>query len=274
MELGGQPDRASVYEMPRIYDIAFGYRDIRREVRVLSRWYADLAGRAELDDVLELACGPAAHGREFARLGANVIAIDRSAAMCEYAREQAEAQGLAVDVRRADMVDFTLDRPQDLAISMLDSTSHLTDLDQMVAHLSAVRAVLRPGGLYLAEMAHPGDFMTTRPRTITRWVQRRGDTEVRIAWGADGDRFDPTTQIGQATVLLRVTGPGGIRTLVDQVEYRRWTRLEVEAAARLAGLEVVRWFGALDAIAPFDNEPGAWRMIPAMRRPLTAPPAG
>lgn len=268
VELGGQADRASVYDLPRIYDIAFGYRDVRREVRVLSRWYADLAGRPELEDVLELACGPAAHAREFARLGARVVAVDRSEAMCAYATEQAEKQGVSVEVHRADMVEFSLEAPHDLAISMLDSTSHLVDLDQMISHLSAVRAVLRPGGLYFAEMAHPGDFMTTRPRTITRWVQRRGDTEVRIAWGADGDRFDPTTQIGQATVLLRVTGPGGIRTLVDTVEYRRWTRMEIEAAARLAGLEVVQWFGALDAVAPFDNEPGAWRMIPAMRRGL------
>lgn len=271
MEIGAQADSVSVYEMPRIYDIAFGYRDVRREVRVLGRWYAALAGRAELEAVVEVACGPAAHAREFARLGARVVALDRSRAMCDYAEVQASEAGIDLEVRCVDMADFGLEQPQDLIISMLDSTSHLLDLDRMVGHLTAVRNALHPGGLYVAEMAHPGDFMTTRPRTITRWVQRRGDTEVRIAWGADGDQFDPTTQVGQATVLLRVTGPEGIRTLVDSVAYRRWTRMEIEACARLAGLEVVEWFGALDAVAPFDNEPGSWRMIPVMRRPVRDP---
>jgi hypothetical protein len=187
--------------------------------------------------------------------------------MCSYAREKLSGRGLPVTIRHADMTRFAVSQPVDFAISMLDSASHLLDLDAMIAHLTAVRAALKPGGVYIAEMAHPGDFMTTRPRTITRWVQRRGDTEVRIAWGADGDRFDPTTQVGQATVLIRVTGPGGIRTLVDQVSYRRWTPVEVEAAARIAGLELVRWYGALEGEAPFDNEPGAWRMIPVLRRP-------
>lgn len=267
METNGIAERVSVYDLPEIYDIAFGYRDIASEVKVLLRWYADFAGRPAPKRIVELACGPAAHSLAFAKLGAAVVAVDRADTMCMYAQQTAAAANLSVDFICADMTDFALDMPCDLAVSMLDSVSHLTTLDQMVSHLQAVREALRPGGLYIAEMAHPGDFMTTRPRTVTRWVQRRGDTQVRIAWGADGDRFDPTTQIGLATVLLRVTSPKGIRTLLDQVEYRRWTRLEIEAAARLAGLEAAAWFGALDQHAPFDNEPGSWRMVPVLRRP-------
>lgn len=269
METNGIAERVSVYDLPEIYDIAFGYRDVPSEVKVLLRWYADFAGRPPPKRIVELACGPAAHALAFAKLGATVVAVDRADSMCLYAARTAAAANLSVDFVCADMSDFTVDAPCDLAISMLDSVSHLTTLDQMVDHLKAVHAALRPGGLYIAEMAHPGDFMTTRPRTVTRWVQRRGDTQVRIAWGADGDNFDPTTQIGLATVLLRVTGPQGIRTLMDQVEYRRWTRVEIEAAARLAGLEAAAWFGALDQHAPFDNEPGSWRMVPVLRRPRT-----
>lgn len=267
METSGIAERVCVYDLPEIYDIAFGYRDVAREARVLLRWYADFAGRPPPRRVVELACGPGAHALAFARLGAEVIAIDRGDSMCLYAERAAQAANLDVEVICADMTDFSVSAPCDLAISMLDSVSHLTTLDQMINHLRGVRAALRPGGLYIAEMAHPGDFMTRRPRTVTRWVQRRGDTQVRIAWGADGDAFDPTTQMGLATVLLRVTNAQGIRTLVDQVEYRRWTRVEVEAAARLAGLEAAAWFGALDADVPFDNEPGSWRMVPVLRRP-------
>lgn len=269
METGGSAERVRVYDLPEIYDIAFGYRDVAREVAVLLRWYADFAGSPPPQRIVELACGPATHALTFAQTGAEVIAIDRADGMCAYAAKRAKAAGIALEVACADMTEFVVPAPCDLAISMLDSVSHLTSLDQMVDHLKAVHAALRPGGLYIAEMAHPGDFMTRRPRTVTRWVQRRGDTEVRIAWGADGDHFDPTTQMGLATVLLRVTNPQGIRTLVDQVEYRRWTRVEVEAAARLAGLEAAAWFGALDPHAPFDNEPGSWRMVPVLRRPRT-----
>ncbi|MEZ4474227.1 MAG: hypothetical protein R3F60_26245 [bacterium] len=181
-------------------------------------------------------------------------------------RGAAAAAGQDVDVRVGDMQAFA-GGPVELIIAMLDSVGHLLDLDALVAHLRCVREALVPGGVYVLEMAHPGDFMTARPRTVTRWVQRRGNTEVRVAWGAEGDPFDPTSQTGAATVLMRITEAKGIRTLVDSIAYRRWTATEVEAAARLAGLVSVAWFGAFDADTAFSNDPGAWRMIPILQRP-------
>ncbi|MCA9528146.1 MAG: class I SAM-dependent methyltransferase [Myxococcales bacterium] len=257
----------SVYDMPAVYDIAFGYRDIPREVEVILDWVSRIPGTPAPRRALELAAGPARHAIELARLGVEVCTLDRSPAMCDYARELAAAAGVEVAVGLGDMQAFQLPAPVDLAIAMLDSVGHLLDLDALVDHLAQVRAALNPGGVYVLEMAHPGDFMTARPRTVTRWVQRRGATEVRIAWGAEGDRFDPTSQTGLATVLMRITDGRGIRTLVDHVTYRRWTATEVEAAARLAGLTSVAWFGALDADTSFSNDSNAWRMIPILQRP-------
>jgi len=257
-----------IYEMPEVYDIAFGYRDIRREVEVLLGWHRRVPGAPPLVRALEVASGPARHALELARRGIAVTALDQSAAMSAFSRSLADEAGLALDVQTTSMEHFEIAAPVELAFSMLDSTGHLLDLEALLSHLAAVRQALRPGGIYVMEMAHPADFMTTRPRTVTRWMQRRGSTEVRIVWGAEGDTFDPTTQQGLATVLMRITDTHGIHTVVDQVPYRRWTATEVEAAARLAGMVGVAWFGALDEDTPFSNDSDAWRMIPILQRPL------
>ncbi len=84
--------------------------------------------------------------------------------MCGYAAGQAKAAGVTLDVVEADMRDFRVAGPDgarvlfDAAVTMLNSACHLFTLDDLVRHLTAVRAHLVAGGLYIVELAHPADF--------------------------------------------------------------------------------------------------------------------
>ena len=49
-----------VYDNPKAYDLAFGYRDYPQETRKLIDWYKESTGQDEPPgSLLELACGPA-----------------------------------------------------------------------------------------------------------------------------------------------------------------------------------------------------------------------
>ncbi|MBV8161212.1 MAG: class I SAM-dependent methyltransferase [Acidimicrobiia bacterium] len=271
----------SIYEHPEIYELAFSYRDVASEVDVIERWH-ERRRRARPARILELAAGPAAHAIEFARRGARATALDASPTMCAYAARRAAAAGVALHVVAADMVRFQVPRRRfDLALVMLDSASHILDLDAMVQHLRAVGRHLVPGGLYVMEMSHPADFLAgaptlTTPKTPTtlttqsRWRLRRGERHVDVRFTVSPASFDPATQRSESRISVRVTERGRQTVLRDRMVLRRWTATELEAAARLAGnVRVVERHGSFDVDGPFGaGDPGEWRMISVLERPI------
>lgn len=248
-----------------MYQVAFSYRDIAAEVDVLLGWFGRHAGGVP-GSVLELAAGPADHAREFARRGIAATALDLSPEMCHYASAQAVADGVPLEVVEADMTAFDLGREVELAVLLLSSDSHLLDLDAFVGHLESVARSLRPGGLHILEMTHPKDHFSTDGSTRAEWEATDGGLTVAARWGADGDPFDPVTQVARRSVELRATEGGGSGQVVrDVLAERLWTATEVTAAVRLSGaFDVVAWYGAYSGI-PVTHQK-AWRMIPVLRR--------
>jgi len=273
-----------IYDEPELYELACAYRDIPAEVSALQAWCAThFAGAgtgagAVVGSVLELAAGPAEHARELARRGLRATALDWSAAMCGYAAGQAKAAGVPLDVVEADMRDFRVTGPDggqvlfDAAITMLNSACHLFTLDDLVRHLTAVRAHLVAGGLYIVELAHPADFFAPEPRTSSEWTVDAPDgLHAEVHWGGRGDRIDPLTQVTNEHMTITATSKDGtIRTVSDVVPNRFWTLTEFTAAiavanARAAGFELVASYGDFDETTAL-GAPTAWRMILILRR--------
>jgi SAM-dependent methyltransferase len=248
----------SVYDEALGYEIAFGYRDVPAEVDAL---FAMAGGTPS--SVLEIAAGPGAHAVECARRGIRATALDLSEAMCARAAANAAAAGVPLDVRRADMREFSLPYQVDLAFCMISSIAHVPTLDGMVSHLTAVRRALAPGGCYVVEGSHPTDELGPKS-TSTEWDTERDGVRVHTVWGEDGDVIDPVTQLTEVHVTMTVTGPDGTG-LTSRLVYadRFWTADELRASARLAGLRVSAEYGAFDRRALAAE--GAWRMIMVMR---------
>jgi SAM-dependent methyltransferase len=282
-------DVSGIYEEPELYELACAYRDVPAEVTALQAWYAaHFAGTgAGVRSVLELAAGPAEHSRELARRGLRATALDWSAAMCGYAAGQAKAAGVALDVVEADMRDFRITGQDggevlfDAAITMLNSLCHLFTLDDLVRHLTAVRARLVHGGLYIAELAHPADFFAPEPRTSSEWtVDAPGGVHAEVHWGGPSDRIDPLTQVTKEHMTITATAKDGtIRTVSDVVPNRFWTLTEFTAAIALANagalatagaapsgrFELAATYGDFDEATALDA-PTAWRMILVLRK--------
>jgi SAM-dependent methyltransferase len=113
--------------------------------------HSDLLPAVAGERVLDIACGQGRMSRHLARLGADVVGVDVSAAMLDKAR----ATG-----------------PADIAYVRADVTRHpswwdgrpfagctcemaLMDIDDLTGTLSTVTTVLRQGGWFVASIVHP-----------------------------------------------------------------------------------------------------------------------
>jgi SAM-dependent methyltransferase len=259
-----------IYDEPEFYAVACAYRDVASDVAALLRWWERHRGdgcAGTPRSVLELAAGPAEHARLLASRGVPATALDISPVMCAWARDRAAEAGIELTVAEADMRDFTLGARFDLAITMLNSLCHLMTLDDMVAHLGAVARHVAPGGLYIAELAHPADCLTQHPRTSSDWVTEVDGGSVTVRWGGPGDAIDPVTQVIREHVAVTYRkADGSVRTVTDVVPNRFWSATELAAAIRLAGgFETVARYGDFDDDLAL-GAPGAWRLILVLRR--------
>jgi SAM-dependent methyltransferase len=251
----------TIYSAAEAYEIAFNYRNIPAEADALLRWAAP-----PVTSVLELAAGPAEHAREFASRGMRATALDLSPAMAELAARRAREDGVILTIVVADMAEFALDRPVDLAFCMIDSVAHLLTLDELVSHLRCVRGAVRPGGTYVIEGSHPAEVLDTVKRVESEWDSHDGDRGVHIRWGHHDDRIDPVTQVTAARVELTMSTDGHTMTWTETVSQRFWTVTETVAAAQLAGFDVAGQYGDFEHDLSLADE-GAWRMITVLRRP-------
>ena len=122
----------------------------------------ELFGPAQVDacgDVrglrlLDVGCGSGYFAREMARRGARVTGVDISPRMIEHARRGEAAEPLGIDFRVGDAAEVG----GRFAAGTFDAATSclaLQDMPDVPAVLRGVAEVLRPGGWFVASIAHP-----------------------------------------------------------------------------------------------------------------------
>jgi hypothetical protein len=165
------------------------------------------------------------------------------------------------------MCDFALSKPIALAANLMESLSHLTTNEQVVAHFQAVARNLLPGGILMIEMAHPDSIW--REQLPNFWTDRQGDTEVDILFGAKDDPFDWITQQWTVTTRLNIREDGQPERVVESHNNHRWYMAqELRALIDLSGaFSAAWWYGnMLIPPPPLSNHDAAERMIVVLRR--------
>jgi SAM-dependent methyltransferase len=255
-----------VYQRARYYDIAFR-RDVSREVDFLSQLFSRHAGRP-LRSMLDIACGPGYHARLFARQGVVAYGLDLRPEMVQFAKDEAEAEGVAAHWFAADMRDFTLPQPVDLALNSYDSIDCLASGEELVDHFRTVARNLTPDGLYVFELTHPRDCFLWNYGNH-RYAGEQNGTKVEIVWLPDGRKIDALNQAIDSNIVMRVQEHGETREFHDHArEYMRLPREYADLAKRSGALEVDRFLGDFRFDQPFDESPGSRRMIAVLRRSL------
>ena len=259
------------YRNVRAYDIAFGDRDFSDECNFLE-WclihHGDIhASRLEQQkSILELACGPARHAREFGCRGWKAIGLDMSTDMLGYAATCARRENTTLETLCADMCDYVLNEPVALTVNMMESLSHLLTNHQIVTHLLTVSRNLLPGGVYVIEMAHPAGLW--RDSLPNMWTYAEDDMEVDIVFGLEDDPYDWITQQWTVTTRLTIRENGRPERNIEEHNNHRWYQpQELAALIDLAGTyESVWWYGDLVVPPPaLGNSDESQRMIIVLR---------
>jgi SAM-dependent methyltransferase len=111
-------------------------------------FYMELAREAD-GLVVELAVGTGRVGIPVAKaIGRKLVGIDLSPKMLEQARAKADAAGVELELREADMRDFEADEPPALVYSPARSLLHLPTWADKRRVFDRVAAALRPGGRF------------------------------------------------------------------------------------------------------------------------------
>jgi SAM-dependent methyltransferase len=264
-----------IYADPELYDLAFGHRDIAAECTAILA-IARRLGVVHPKRVLEVACGPAHHLREFARRGLTAYGIDASPQMLRYARMLGRREHTSVDLRRGDMRDFRLGAKADIALCLYDSFVYCTGDDDAVSTLRAVARALVPNGIFLLELTHPADFFCTPGdrRTLSQWTRRHAGKKVRTRFAIT--KIDPIAERYIAKIDVDVFDRRGrvVRRLRERLPHHLWLQGSIERVVAMSGaFEVAGAFGALDPSIPLSMKPDASEMVIVLRRARRRIPA-
>jgi len=259
--------RHLIYENPRLYDLAFSFRDIAGEcdgVLALARAH----GIARVGSVVEIACGPGHHLREFARRGLECVGVDISPDMLGYAKVLCKADGVSARLLRADMRRFRLTRRVDVALCLFDSFTHCTSDADGVAALRAAARALRPHGLLILELTHPADYFDEgHSRTLGRWVERHPDVVVRARYDTSERDAVDETYVATMTIDAAYRDGRAPKRIVSRQLHRMWLRGSISnIVARNGDFDVVGWYGDLSTRVPLSMSLDAWRMVVILKR--------
>jgi SAM-dependent methyltransferase len=113
-------------------------------------WILGSLLKDEPGKVLDLACGPGFYTSQLAKLGHECVAIDYSPAAIEYAREQAETEGLRIDYRLGDIRETDFGGGYDL-VMLIFGEFNVFSREQAIELLKRMNSALAPGGIMLLE---------------------------------------------------------------------------------------------------------------------------
>lgn len=216
-------------------------------------FYVDLACRSG-GPVLELACGTGEVLIPIAHAGVDVVGVDIASPMLDSCRtklaRESERVRRHVELVRADMRWFDLDRTFALAIVPFGGFMHLLARDDQTACLRRVVSHLGPRARFALDMPsrRPRCFAELGP---TDW--RLDDDLMSLSDGRQVARFsrsvvrDEAQQVFDFEVAFEVIGQDGrSNRAVERMPLRYTSPAEIEQLLRGVGLEIEHVYGGFD----------------------------
>lgn len=202
--------------------------------------------------ILDVACGTGQHAIALAKVGFEAAATDLSAAMVARAQENATRAGAEVQVWRAGFGELAArsvergESPFDAITCLGNSLPHLLTPAQLRDAFADMSAVLRPGGILIAQMRNFDRVLTQRQRFMTPEEHRSASGEwVFFRFYDLSDTADGGTRLQFNVVRLHRQADGAWTPQVGRTALRAWQQREVVTALSAAGYTEIALYGSL-----------------------------
>lgn len=228
----------SIYSMPPLYDLAFGYRNYDEEVDFLLRMHSKHSSTNSGSGgirLLELAAGPARHSLSALSchpktIVHSVLALDSSINMVEYGRKNANVDFGSGGGRRDDFIYVCGDMRQvcdycptatisaiksnestsfDGVWLLLGSMQHLLSNNDVLSLFSSLHSIMKDGATMIIELPHPREIFKMGECTTNGWtvpLVEEGDHDDDDVVNNDDDDDDGKKQDGEYGQLNIVWG--------------------------------------------------------------------
>ncbi|KLU04640.1 Methyltransferase [Rhodopirellula islandica] len=164
------------YDRPQYFDMVF--RDeTATEMAFFDEAYQRYA-TGTVSRVYEPGCGSGRLVAASAARGYDVIGLDNNDAMLAYLQRRLQRRKLSAELINGDMTSHVCSPPVDAAFCTFNTFRHMMDEDAAVAHLRAVAASLRTGGIYV--LGFHCIPMDADPDCIERWKASHGGTNISV----------------------------------------------------------------------------------------------
>ena len=140
----------SYSKFAEVYDILMRDADYDARAEYLYGIFRDCGREPKL--LLDVACGTGAFSNRFAKMGVEVIGIDRSEEMLSQARENSAEQCTDVLFLKQSAEELDLYGTVDGVICCLDSLNHITEKKKLAAALGRISLFLEKGGLFIFDV--------------------------------------------------------------------------------------------------------------------------
>ena len=219
----------------RCYDLLYRDKDYVGE----AAYVADClkSHGIETGAILDLGSGTGRHALEFARLGYDVLGVDKSDAMVRHAKERSPPDAVGKsEFEVGDVCSYRSNRVFEAAVSLFHVVSYQTTNEALVAIFTTAAHHLRRGGLFLFDCWYGPTVLTQRPSARLKRIDAEALTLMRFA--------DPTIDIRNNLVTVDYTmvilPAGGVSLSLRQRHVLRYLfEPEVGDLLERTGFEIV-----------------------------------
>jgi len=190
--------------------------------------------------VLDLCCGPGRHALEFARRGHAVCGVDLTQPYLDAAADSARAEGIRLDLIKADARAFSRPGAFDLAVNLYTSFGYFDDPADDLLMATRLRHNLKPGGVLVMELN--GKETAARHFIEGEWFER-GSALVLTEFSVVGD----WEGIENRWVII-----DGQRRVDRRWVQRLYSALELKRLLMSAGFSDARAYGSFSG-TPYNH---------------------
>jgi len=249
-----------LYDNPFYYEVAFSFRDIKREVNFFELCIRKFS-KIKVKKVIDIGCGPSPYMLELAKRGYAFTGLDLSKAMLDYSLEKAKKAGTKIKTIHADMRNFKAKEKFDFAFVMLSSIEIESNSD-FLSHLNSVASCLRSGGLYLIDAAISFDWTRQGGES---WTIIKDGMTVNVSYEAVPINYVEQKIIEKITAEVIENGKAQILKL-EKAGKLMFPQEFLELVEKNGKFEFVGWYNNFDLTQPLEKATKFNRPMTILRR--------